>query len=107
MIADAADALGVRPLHDLLDPSDEQIVANAQRTIYEGSQTPEELRTRARELRDRAALTDLREVREASLAMAERQELVAALREDLSGPTEAPHDRASCRSIPADPTGLR
>jgi hypothetical protein len=89
VINDAADALGVRPLHDLIDPSDEQMAANMQRTIYEGNQTPEELRTRARELRDQAALSDLPGVREAALAVAERKELVAALREDLSGPTEA------------------
>jgi hypothetical protein len=87
VIADVADALGVRPL--LIDPSDEQMAADMQRTIYEGNQTPEELRTRARELRDKAALSDLPGVREAALAMAERKELVAALREDLSGPTEA------------------
>lgn len=41
VIADAADALGVRPLHDLVGPSDEQMAADMQRTIYEGSQTPE------------------------------------------------------------------
>jgi hypothetical protein len=34
-------------------------------------------------------LSDLPGVGEAALAMAERKELVAALREDLSGPTEA------------------
>jgi hypothetical protein len=89
VIADAADALGVRPLHDLIDPSDEQMAADMQRIIYEGSQTPEELRARARELRDKAALSDLRGVREAALAVAERKELVAALREDLSSPTDA------------------
>ena len=50
VIADAADALGVRPLHGLIDPSDEQMAADMQRTMYEGSQTPEELRARAREL---------------------------------------------------------
>jgi hypothetical protein len=89
VITDTADVLGVRPLHDLIDSADEQMAADMQRTMYESSQTPEELRTRARELRDRAALTDLRGVREANLAIAERKELVAALREDLSGPTEA------------------
>ncbi len=89
VIADASDALGVRPLRGLIDPSDEQMAAEMQRTIYEGSQTPEELRARARELRDQAALSDLPAVGEAALAMAERKELVAALREDLSGPTEA------------------
>jgi hypothetical protein len=89
VVADAADALGVRPLHDLIGPSDEQMAADMQRTIYEGNQTPEELRRRARELRDQAARTDTRGIREAALAMAERKELVAVLREDLSGPTEA------------------
>lgn len=89
VIADAADALGVRPLHGLIDPSDEQVAADMQRTIYEGTQTPEKLRARARELRDQAALSDLPGVAEAALAMAERKELVAALREDLSGRTEA------------------
>lgn len=89
VIADAADALGVRPLHGLIDSSEEQMAADMQRTIYEGSQTPEELRARARELRDQAARSDLPGVGEAALAMAERKELVATLREDLSGPTEA------------------
>jgi hypothetical protein len=89
VIADAADALGVRPLHGLIDPRDEQMAADMQRTVYEGNQTPEELRARARELRDQAALSDLHGVRGAALAMAERKELVAALREDLCGPTEA------------------
>lgn len=89
VLSATADALGVRPLHDLIAPSDEQMAAEMQRTIYEGSQTPEELRARARELRDQAALTDLHGVREASLAIAERKELVAALREERSGPTEA------------------
>lgn len=65
------------------------MAADMQRTIYEGNQTPGELRARARELRDQAALSDLPGVDQATLAMAERKELVAALREDLSGPTEA------------------
>lgn len=42
VIADTADVLGVRPLHDLIDPSGEQMAADMQRTIYEGNQTPEE-----------------------------------------------------------------
>lgn len=88
VVADAADGLGVRPLHDLIGRSNEQLAADMQRTIYEGNQTPE-LRRRARELRDQAARTDDRGIREAALAIAERKELVAALREDLSGPTEA------------------
>jgi hypothetical protein len=88
VIADAADALGVRPLHGLIDPSDEQMTGDMQRTIYEGNQTPEE-ELRARVLRDQAARSDLPGVGEAALAMAERKELVAILREDLSGPTEA------------------
>ncbi len=40
VVAGAADALGVRPLHDLIGPSDEQVAADMQRTIYEGNQTP-------------------------------------------------------------------
>jgi hypothetical protein len=89
VIADAADALGVRPLNGLIDPSDEQMAADMQRTIYEGKQTPGELRARARELRSQAALSDLPGVGEAALAMAERKELVATLREDLSVTTDA------------------
>ncbi len=89
VVEDTGDALGMRPLQDLGNPTDWQLAADMQRAVYESGQTPEELRTRARELRDHAALTSQRGVREANLAMAERKELVAALREDLSGPTEA------------------
>lgn len=81
------DALGMRLLHGLIDPRDEQMAADMQRTVYEGSQTPTELRARARELRDQATLSDLHGVRgaapiiQAGMGAAARHELAAAVSE--------------------------
>jgi hypothetical protein len=48
--------------------------------LEDNSQTPEQLQTRARELRVEAAETDIKGVRDAALVLAERYEEAAAAR---------------------------
>lgn len=74
VVADAADALGVRPLHELIGPDDEQMAAALVAHHLRGKPSPEELRRRARELRDQAALTDVHGIRAAALAIARDEE---------------------------------
>lgn len=52
--------------------------------LEDGSQTPEQLRARARELRVEATETDIKGVRDATLVLAERHEQAAAARSGAS-----------------------
>jgi tRNA(Ser,Leu) C12 N-acetylase TAN1 len=51
-----------------------------EKRLRETSQTPTELRSRARELRVEAEQTDLKGIQDAALALAERYEKTAAAR---------------------------
>jgi hypothetical protein len=59
---------------------DRWLIDAMERQVHESRQTVEELRARARELRAEAKATDIRGIRDASLALAECYEQEAASR---------------------------
>jgi hypothetical protein len=63
-----------------LNPEDQWLAAAMEKRMRESTQTPEELRARARKLRAEAAETDIKGFRKACLTMAANYELVATER---------------------------
>jgi hypothetical protein len=63
-----------------LHEEDRWLIAAMEERLRESTQSPEELRVRARELREQAEQSDIKGIRDASLALAERYEDAAATR---------------------------
>ena len=63
-----------------LREDDQWLIDGFEEQLRKSSQSPEELRARARELRSEAAQTDIRGYRNACLALASRYEEAAATR---------------------------
>jgi hypothetical protein len=70
----------VKPWPEGLVDAHPEVVRLFEETLAETTQTSEELRARARELREEAARTDVPGYREAALALAHRYEQAAAAR---------------------------
>ena len=70
----------VRPWPEALVDAHPEVVRLFEETFAETTQTPEELRARARDLRDEAERTEILGHREAALALADRYEQAAAAR---------------------------
>ena len=68
-----------RPWPEVLE-EDRWLIEEFEHDLRESLQSPEELRARASELRQQAKSTEIRGIREASLALAERYEEAAAAR---------------------------
>ncbi len=71
--------MDVRPWPTLPD-EDRWLTEAMERRLRESSQSPEQLRSRASELRAEAEQSDVRGVRDAALALAERYEQTASER---------------------------
>ena len=61
-----------------LNEEDQWLTAAMEKRIRESKRTPEELRARARKLRAQAERTDIKGIRDASLALAAHYEQAAA-----------------------------
>jgi hypothetical protein len=71
--------MDVQPWPELLE-EDRWLAELMDRRLQETKQTPEELRARAHELRAEAEICEVKGMREAALALAERYEQAAATR---------------------------
>jgi hypothetical protein len=80
LIADMESVLEVRPLPPLAE-GDEELAAMMQRRIHDSTQSADQLRARARELRTQAnEFVDIVGIRDACLALADRYDQAAASR---------------------------
>ena len=68
--------MSLRPWPAVND-EDHWLIDGFEQRLAEDDRSPDELRERARELRDQAFATDVKGVQDASLAMAERYEAAA------------------------------
>jgi hypothetical protein len=73
------DVMAARPWPVLRD-EDRWLADAMERRLLESTQSPEEMRARARELRAEAEQSDVKGIRDAKLALAERYEQAAATR---------------------------
>ena len=68
-----------RPWPDLRD-EDRWLIAAMEERLQTSDQSPDEMRARARELREQAEQSDAKGIRDAALALAERYEQAASAR---------------------------